>query len=355
MPGLPYPAIDADGHVRERDHELRDYLPAPYRDMDWLQTFPFFPTLDGWPRATTSPGKRDDPDANSWLAFLDECGLERTYLYPTAGLGFGLIQDKSWAIALASAYNNWLHDRYMRVSPRLIGVALLPIHDVPEAVRELRRVVVELGMPAALLPAANVLGKSFGHPDFRPLFEEAERLGCALAVHGAPSKGLGFDHFDTFIKTHTLEHPFSVLIQLTSMMFDGLFELFPRLRVAFLECGAGWVPYMMDRLDEEYERRGQRDAPLLKRLPSEYLRAGNIYVSCEVEERTLPYVLELLGTQQVFFASDYPHEREHAEYLHDIPEFLARADLNEDAKRGILRDNALAFYGAAERVTAGAV
>jgi predicted TIM-barrel fold metal-dependent hydrolase len=66
-------------------------------------------------------------------------------------------------------------------------------------------------------------------------------------------------------------------------------------------------------------------------------------------------VLELLGTQQVFFASDYPHEREHAEYLHDIPEFLARADLNEDAKRGILRDNALAFYGAAERVTAGAV
>ena len=65
----------------------------------------------------------------------------------------------------------------------------------------------------------------------------------------------------------------------------------------------------------------------------------------EIEERTLPYVLEQLGAEQVFFASDYPHEREHSQYLHDIPEFWARADLADAAKRGILRDNALRFYG----------
>jgi predicted TIM-barrel fold metal-dependent hydrolase len=130
------------------------------------------------------------------------------------------------------------------------------------------------------------------------------------------------------------------------MMFDGVFELFPELRVAFLECGAGWVPYMMDRLDEEYERGGRRDAPLLKRPPSEYLRAGRVYVSCEVEERTLPYVLEQLGPEQVFFASDYPHEREHSQYLHDLPEFWARSDLSDAAKRNLTRDNALRFYAA---------
>jgi predicted TIM-barrel fold metal-dependent hydrolase len=103
---------------------------------------------------------------------------------------------------------------------------------------------------------------------------------------------------------------------------------------------------MMDRFDEEYERRGRRDAPLLRRQPSDYLRGGNVYVSCEVEERTLPYVLEHFGSQQVFFASDYPHEREHSQYLHDLPEFWARSDLSEAAKRGITRDNALRFYGA---------
>jgi predicted TIM-barrel fold metal-dependent hydrolase len=344
MPELPFAAIDADGHVRERDTEIREYLPKPYRDMDWLQTFPFFPTLDGWPRAITSPGKRDDPDAAIWLSFLDECGLERTFLYPTAGLGHGLIQDLPWAIAMARGYNDWLHDRFMRVSPRLHGVAILPVQDVSAAIEELHHAVNDLGMPAALLPAANVAGKGFGHPEFRPLLAEAERLGCPLAIHGAPSKGFGFDYFDTFIKVHTLEHPFAVLIQLTDMMFSGVFEQFPSLKIAYLECGAGWLPYMMDRFDEEYERRGKRDAPLLTRSPSEYLRDGNIYVSCEVEEGTLPYVLSQIGDDRVFFASDYPHEREHAQYLHDIPEFMERTDLSDAVKRKVLRENALRFY-----------
>lgn len=344
MRNAPFLAIDADGHVRERDHELQEHLPAPYHDMEWLRTFPFFPTLDGWPRTLTSPGKRDDPDAEMWIHFLDECGLEKTVLYPTAGLGIGLVQDRQWAVVLARTYNDWLYHHYMKMSPRLIGVALLPVQDVTAAVQELRRAVTELGMPAALLPAANVLGKGFGHADFHPLFAEAERLGCALSVHGAPSKGFGFDYFDTFIKVHSLEHPFAVMIQFTDMMFSGTFELFPGLRVAFLECGAGWLPYMMDRFEEEYERRGQRDAPVLKRLPSEYIRDGNIYVSCEVEERTLPYVLEQVGEDRVFFASDYPHEREHSQYLSDVPEFLEREDISETAKRKILRENALRFY-----------
>jgi uncharacterized protein len=246
---------------------------------------------------------------------------------------------------VATAYNSWLHDKFMKASSRLQGVALLPVQDVDAAVKELRRVVTELHMKAAMLPAATVLNKSYGHHDFHDLFAEAERLNCPLAFHGGPSKGWGFDYFDAFIKVHTLEHPFAIFNQLTSMMFDGVFELFPKLRVAYLECGAGWAPYLMDRLDEEWERRGERDAPLLKRKPSEYMAGGNIFVSCEVEERTLPYVLDTLGADQVFFASDYPHERSHHEYLHDIPEFLERSDLSETNKRKVLRDNALRFYG----------
>jgi predicted TIM-barrel fold metal-dependent hydrolase len=347
VPDLPYPVVDADGHVHERDADIREYLPEPYAGMAWVKTHPFFPTLDGWPRAITSPGVRDDPDADLWLRFLDESGLERTYLYPTAGLAHGLIQDRKWAVAIAQAYNSWLHGRFMARDPRLIGVALLPVQNVAAAVEELRRCVAQLGMPAAMLPAATVLGKGFGHEDFQPLFAEAERLGCPIAIHGAPSKGWGFDFFDTFIKVHTLEHPAAIFTQLTDMMFGGVFERFPRLRVAYLECGSGWTPFMMDRLDEEWERRGKRDAPMLTRKPSEYLRGGQVYVSCEVEERALPYALRELGEDHIFFASDYPHERSHDEYLTDIPEFLARPDLSDAAKRKVLRDNALRFYGAA--------
>ena len=114
------------------------------------------------------------------------------------------------------------------------------------------------------------------------------------------------------------------MIQMTNMIFQGVFELFPQLRVAYLEAGAGWVPFMMDRLDEDFERRGKKWAPRLKKRPSDYITGGQVYVSLESEERTLPYVLELFGEDHIFFASDYPHERQRAQYLHDIPELEAR-------------------------------
>lgn len=122
-----------------------------------------------------------------------------------------------------------------------------------------------------------------------------------------------------------------------------MFELFPDLRVAYLEAGAGWIPYMMDRLDEDFERRGKKWAPRLKRLPSEYIKKS-VYVSLESEERTLPYVLQIFGDDNIFFASDYPHERQRAQYLKDIPELEEREDIADTSKRKILADNALRFY-----------
>src|SRR5437588_663453 len=88
--------------------------------------------------------------------------------------------------------------------PRVGGLATLPVQDPEEAAKELRRAVTELGFVGGLLPAGNALLKSFSHPDFDPLLGEAERLGVPLALHGAPSRGFGFDYFDSFIKVHTL-------------------------------------------------------------------------------------------------------------------------------------------------------
>jgi len=336
--------IDADGHCVERDSQLAQYAQYMGRSMKELDPgcFSFWPSLDGWFRPAGDKLAAGEPDA--WLSFLEDTGMEMTFLYPTAGLAFGLIQDRAWSISLAKAYNDWLYNRYTKRDARLRGIALVPILDVPAAVTELRRAVKELGMPGAVLPAATVMGKPYGHADFDPLYQEAERLDCTLALHGAPSKGFGFDFFDTFIKTHTLEHPFAILIQFTSMIFDGVFERFPNLRVAFLETGVGWVPYMMDRMDEEFERRGARWCPFLKRKPSECIRGGNIYFSCEVEERTLPYVVELLGEDNIFFASDYPHERDRHQFLSDIPEFVERTDLSDKVKEKILLHNAQRFY-----------
>jgi predicted TIM-barrel fold metal-dependent hydrolase len=127
------------------------------------------------------------------------------------------------------------------------------------------------------------------------------------------------------------------------MMFQGVYDQFPRLRVAYLEAGAGWVPFMMDRLDEDYEKFG-RLTPKLKKAPSEHIRSGNIFFTAEVEERTLPHVLKLLRPDVILWASDFPHERERDEFGGDLPYLRARPDLSDEVKQQILWDNPVRFY-----------
>jgi len=347
--------LDGDGHIIERDAELFEYLEPPYAGNETLLGYPFFPTLDGYNRGAIISRlgihKAYTITAKTWLEFLDEVGIESTVLYPTAGLAFGMIQDPTWATALARAYNNWFTDRFHRVSPRLRAVALVPLQDVPEAVKELRRAVTELGMVGAVLPAnCAELGvrKGLGHPDFWPVYEEAERLGVPLAIHGAPSMSLGINFFTQFAQTQALEHPIAQIIQLTSMVMEGVFERFPRLRVAYLEAGAGWVPYMMDRLDRSYEiwagAKYREFSEWLKKKPSEYIKSGQLYFSCEGGEASLVNAVERIGHRTLLFASDFPHETNVARAKHEIEELLERPDLSEEAKQGIFHDNIVRFY-----------
>ena len=135
------------------------------------------------------------------------------------------------------------------------------------------------------------------------------------------------------------------MIQFTNMVCEGILEKFPDLKIVFLEAGCGWLPYMMDRLDYEYETRGERSFPDMKKKPSDYVKEGNVYVTCEPEETALDYVTQIIGDQRIMFPSDYPHERVYGEFLKDIPELLARPELSDQTKQRILYDNAKEFYG----------
>lgn len=342
------PVIDADGHVIETDREIFEYLPPPYRGEEQLFAYPFFPTLDGWHRSArrvTDKGGfvTDRPDAVRWLAYLDEANIAVSVLFPTAGLASGVIADPLWAAGVARGYNDWLHDRFLRTNPtRLKGMALIPVQEPMEAARELRRAVTDLGMVGAVLPAVG-LQRAYGAREFWPIYDAAQEAGVLLAVHGAPSYNLGLERFQKLIEVRALTHPFSQMIQLTSMMFNGVFDAFPRLRVAFCEAGVGWVPFMAERLDMEYGNR-RAQAPELKRLPSEHLAGGQIFVHCELDEEGLASAIHKLQREDIFFcASDYPHERPE-DYPAKIEAFLDRRDLPEGAKRKVLWDAAARMY-----------
>ena len=340
--------IDADGHIIESDREILEYLPLPYTGQDNLLAYPFFPTLDGWHRAArrvTDGGRvvTERPTGQDWLDYLNDAAIAATVLFPTAGLAYGLIADPLWAAGLARGYNDWLYDRYLRLSPsRVKGMALIPVQDPFGAATELRRAVTELGMVGGILPAVG-LPRAFGAREFWPIYQAAEDLGVILAVHGAPSYDLGLERFQKLIEVRTLTHPFSQMIQLTSMMFNGVFDAFPTLRVAYCEAGCGWAPFMRERLNLEYGGRVAQ-APDLKQLPGEHLASGRIFFHCELDEEGLAIAAEKLGRDDIFFsASDYPHESKH-EYPAKIEEFLGRKDISEQTKRNVLWDAPLRMY-----------
>ena len=249
-----------------------------------------------------------------------------------------MVQDPDWATAVCRGYNNWLDATYRQVDPRLVGVALLPLQDVDAAVKELRRSVTKLGMVGGMLPAnsANMGVRSpLGDEMFWPLYDEAQRLDVPLAVHGAPSVGLGFDFNRSVTFANVLEHPLSVMIQLASMFLEGVFDEFTTLRVAYLEANTVWMPYMMDRMSGK-KRRGRTDS-------ADLMRSGRVLVSVEGADPGLPYAVERLGEDAIIYATDYPHETKEM-VAEELDEALARTDLSEDVLRKIYRDNAIRLY-----------
>ena len=331
--------LDADGHVTESYDQIAKYLDEPYRRRPL--TFPWY-AADGWDRRLVDKFHDWAGSAEQWLRALDKGGMELAVLFPTLGLFMSFLKDREWAVRLCHAYNTLMHEEFIRVSPRLKAVALLPIQDPVAAARELRRAVRELGHVGGMLAAdgSHVLGDE----RFAPIYEEAQRLDVMLGIHASGSHlgGGGVDLFSRFIQAHTCSHPFGQMRQLTSIVFEGIPERFPDLRIAFLEAGAGWAPYWMGRMDDEYDKRGEVEAPVLKKKPSDYVRSGKIYFSCEADERLLPQALELVGEDQIVYASDFPHW-DHT-FPGSIDEIKNRADLTDAQKRKVLADNCRRLY-----------
>jgi predicted TIM-barrel fold metal-dependent hydrolase len=272
--------------------------------------------------------------------------MECAVLYPTAGLSIGWVREPAFAVALCRAYNDFFHHEFTSASPRLKGVALLPLQDPAAAVEELRR-ARGLGAVGAMLPAVG-LRRPLGHPDFWPIYAEAERLDCMVAVH-ATVRGphyFGAELFDTFVEVHTLSHAFAQMTQMTSMVLQGVFEAFPRLRVGFMEAGCTWAPYWLGRLDEEWEKRGALEAPRCRRKPSEYLTSERVFLPAEASEQLLGPTVEALGQAGIFYASDFPHW-DHG-FPGNIKEMQDRRDVSDETKAAILAGTARRLYGLGE-------
>jgi uncharacterized protein len=353
---MEFEIIDADGHINDHacGEEIAKYMPKGN------QMAQLFPELDHLHFRYLKQNRRDtaNPTSGDWLTFLEQTGITWTVLYPTAGLAVGRIIAEDWAVIACRAYNNWLYEKFLNKNPRLKGVALIPFQNVETAAAELRRAVKELGMIGGMLPSnGEAIQGHLGNKTYWPIYEEAEKLACALAVHVGCLHQMGLDFFSTYYPAHALGHPFSLMIQAAAMLAHGVFERFPRLRVAFLEGGATWVPFMMDRLDRSYHDGHMQmsldgnllGGPKQGEKASEYfntqLREGRIFVGFDCDDDGLGTAVKKAGREGFLFGSDFPHEVfDAAKCRHEIEELLEREDLTREDKQAVLGGNALKLY-----------
>ena len=331
--------IDADGHVRDTDEDIRAFLKPPYNERPRLGAGS---PRDGFDNTLGNRAGTRFVDISVWINSLEQGELDFSVLYPTGSLGSGWIREADFAEARASAYNDWLYHSYLNIDTRFKGVAMLPVQNPDSAAKELERCVHDLGMVGGMLPEGPYL---YGDKKFHPIFSTAQKLNVPLAVHAGGRLTGSYDEFlfDNLAQVHSLGHAFFQMKQFVSLMLSGVPEIFPNLKLAFLEAGCGWVSYMLDRMDERYRIRGHVDAPLLTKEPSEYLKSRNIYISCEAEERLLPATLGIIGEDIIVFASDFPHWD--TEFPANIRHLRNRNDLSSTQKEKILGLNAKRLYG----------
>jgi uncharacterized protein len=207
--------------------------------------------------------------------------------------------------------------------------------------------VSERGALGGVLPTYIPQRPDFGDSWYDPIYAAAERLGAGLGFHtGTSADSLGGQRFRKFLSAHTIDHPAEQMMAMIATIIGGVFERFPKLRIAYLESGIGWVPYMMDRLDEEVEKRGADEAPYLAKLPSEYVASGRIYFGVECGEKTIPDGVRWGLEHTLLYSSDYPHWD--GDWPHTVGKVRERTDIEDGTKKKMLHDNVARFYRLAE-------
>jgi predicted TIM-barrel fold metal-dependent hydrolase len=344
--------IDSDAHLIQQpdDSDIRAHMEKPYCD----DKYPIF-LGTGWERSACEGFGSSHWDTRDRLQAMDQEGIDLSVLMPTQALlvsqipqrglptGFPRqVRDRNLAAAYCRAYNNYVAG-ICHESERLRAPGIVPLQNIAAAVAEAGRAVTELGLCGVVVSSLG-LPEHLGSPAFAPLYAELETLKAPLLVHNLSHQVPLWQRFpDSFLFQDTVGGSMETLHAFTGLMYGGIAELFPNLRVAFLNIGVGWLPYIMERMDKDFASHGAEQAPLLKKLPSEYVKQSNWYYATIGDEGTLPYVLDWIGDDAVIFGSTYPDAD--SLFPNAVTNLRQRRDVSPEAKNKILSQNAQRLFG----------
>lgn len=272
-----------------------------------------------------------DPHARIHDMDLDGIGADVIYS-SIAGVMYK-VEDPDLMRSVFAAYNDWLADFCAPYPNRLKGIGQILLDDNMDAgLAELNR-IVKLGLCGTMIPLFPRVGESYDHPTmYEPLWASAQALNIPLSLHiGTRRPG-----------SHTLDAEGKIIqkpsdrsttdywirMSLADLIFSGVFERYPDLRVVNVEHDASWVPYFMFRMDTTYRDRHFQATYRFKgdTLPSDFMRS-NVYHSFQ-EDGLGIRLRDIIGVDKIMWGSDYPHTESTfprsqeilAEILEGVPE-----------------------------------
>jgi predicted TIM-barrel fold metal-dependent hydrolase len=360
------PIISADSHICEPPALWLDRLPQRYRDraprvVRDLDGRPgeFFVCEGTQPRSVfaafaagvpseelaqrgvqgfaAAPASVWDPAARLLDQDVDGVGAE--VLFPTmADLIFGN-PDADFRRACFAAYNDYVAE-YCAVAPdRLIGAALLDTEDPAAAVAELTR-VAGLGLRAVVLRGDPP--RLYGDGSLEPLWEAAVGHGLPIAIHrGAVRRDISVE-----VQGPLLDYvliPTQAQRALTSLVFAGVWERHPRLRLVLCEFDLLWLPHFLGRLDRADRKFGRAFGLGLSRPAVDQLKES-VWITFQHETAELPAVLESWPADRLMWASDYPHADSTWPHSADVLRELT-AVVGAAAVPALVHDTCAEFFG----------
>lgn len=347
--------VDCDIHPTYRTPaELNPFLPArwrehmatygPYFRHGLASQLPFPRMMAAGMRVDSFP--KDGPPGSSLelmrTQHLDTNGVEIGMLI---ALSRGGLEERNleFAAALASAVNDWQVECWVKPEPRLRAAVVVPQEHVEFSVAEIERRADDPAYTQIMISPRS--SDPLGHRRYWPIYAAVEASGKPLALHLAGYSG-GHSSTGTGWPTYYMQEHFAMSSgmqnTLASLVFEGVFERFPKLKVVMIEGGFAWAPALCWRMDKHWERQ-RGETPHVKRPPSEYVRQHFWFTTQPIEEPDNPEhladIMDWIGWDRLMISTDYPH------WDFDDPRQAFKFRLSDEQRRKVFGANAKELYG----------
>ncbi|MDO8277197.1 MAG: amidohydrolase family protein [Burkholderiaceae bacterium] len=320
-----YFILSADCHANEPfdlwekriDAKYRDRLPRVVVDeagQQWRKVEGYRPDKL---RVTTFTGEdklrsKAGADPEQRLRDHQRDGIDVELIFPNKGLAMWATPDPVFSNAMCRIWNDWAWETFAPYKDTMITVASLAPGDLEGTLAEVRR-VAKMGFKALTLPTkpiwgpANIDELNYNLPEFDPLWAEIQEAGLPITFHIGtgrdPRSARGHGGAVINMTAHTLVQ---CLEPVSTLCSSGVLERFPGLKFATVEAGIGWIPWMIEAMDEAYLKHHMWTRPKLKNLPSELFRRQG-FATFQEDSSGLDLAESHNLVDNFMWANDYPH------------------------------------------------